>query len=143
MAAGLTLPAERLDEFTRIITAVVHRHAQHDTFHEVLLTDGELGAEELTLDNADLLRGLAPWGQWFPEPLFSGRFILLSMQILKERHVKAQLQPVDGGQPVIALDFFADLERWPVEGSEVMLVYKLAVNEFRGRSLQLLVEYVE
>ncbi|HPE58835.1 MAG TPA: single-stranded-DNA-specific exonuclease RecJ [Thiolinea sp.] len=147
MAAGLTLKEERLDEFAEVMTAVVARHVRADTFHEVIYTDGELEPTEFCLESADTLRLLAPWGQWFPEPQFMGEFEIVSRRVLKELHLKAELMPVfaDGlpVTPVDAIDFFADLERWPGVGERVQLVYQLDVNAFRGqRSLQLKVVWV-
>jgi single-stranded-DNA-specific exonuclease len=148
MAAGLTLPAERLDHFVAEITGAVLRQAQADTFREVVLTDGELQAEDFSLQCAAELRDIAPWGQHFPEPQFEGAFEIVQMRTLKEAHLKLELRPLaDNGQlsavVVPAINFFAEFERWPAVGERVYLVYKLNVNEFRGeRSLQLLVDLV-
>ncbi|PID48995.1 MAG: single-stranded-DNA-specific exonuclease RecJ [Proteobacteria bacterium] len=158
MAAGLSLPAHRLDDFSKAITHAVKRHLKPDTFNEVLFTDGELSPEDMTLEIAEQLRDIAPWGQWFPEPQFSGYFRIHQLRILKDVHVKAELFPlkqvngltgnmsntishIDGN--IDAIDFFADLASWPAMGEVVHLLYRLNVNEFRGkRSLQLMVEQV-
>ncbi len=148
MAAGLTLRAEHLDQFAVAITDAVERQREADTFREVIYTDGTLTRDEMVLANAEQLRAIAPWGQRFPEPQFSGEFELVALRVLKDLHVKAELRPrfehtASLPATVTALDFFADLTQWPATGETVQLIYKLAVNEFRGqRSLQLLVEQV-
>lgn len=146
MAAGLTLPETDLDHFVAEITDAVLRQLKPDTFRETVFTDGVLEAEAFNLQCAEQLRALAPWGQWFPEPQFEGTFIIIERRVLKDLHLKLTLRPVlENGvlatHTVTALDFFADLEHWPDRGEQVYLVYKLSVNEFRGKkSLQLLVE---
>ncbi|MEZ5476779.1 MAG: single-stranded-DNA-specific exonuclease RecJ [Thiolinea sp.] len=146
MAAGLTLPGTELDHFVAEITDAVLRQLQPDTFRETVFTDGELAAADFSLECADQLRAVAPWGQWFPEPQFEGVFEIVKRQVLKEAHVRLELRPLaaDGSPlPLIvpAIQFFADVERWPEQGERVYLVYKLSVNEFRGeRTLQLLVD---
>jgi len=147
MAAGLTLSAEALDDFSQAITQVVERHCQADTFKETIFTDGILEPHELSLDTAEQLQHLAPWGQWFPEPQFSGHFRIAQLRILKDLHVKTELIPVDhphaDSSPIAAIDFFADLSQWPEVGDTVHLLYRLTVNEFRGaRSVQLMVAHV-
>ncbi len=146
MAAGLTLLAADLDQFVVEITDAVLRQLQPDTFREVIFTDGELAVADFDLGCAEQLRAIAPWGQWFPEPQFEGGFQLVQKRALKDTHMKVELSPLlaDGSAAALVvpgIQFFADLERWPDEGESVYLVYKLAVNEFRGeRSLQLMIE---
>lgn len=145
MAAGLTLKAGTLDTFSAAITQAVERQLKPDTFHETIFTDGQLAPDEFSLINAELLRDVAPWGQWFPEPQFEGEFQIVRQTILKELHLKLELLPLGSQlrQPLIAMNFFAHFDEWPATGSTVRLIYKLSVNEFRGqKSLQLLVEHV-
>lgn len=140
MAAGLTLAPEHLDTFIAAITKTVEKYSKPDTFHEIIYTDGKLAPQELTLLNADLLQKLAPWGQWFPEPQFEGEFNINQLIILKDLHIKAILSDSNPLNKTTyeAMHFFADFALWPTEGQLVKLVYKLAINEFRGqKKLQL------
>ena len=52
-----------------------------------VLTDGELGPGELTLDFADRLAELGPWGQRHPEPLFEGAFEVLDQRVVGGAHL--------------------------------------------------------
>ncbi|MBT4257395.1 MAG: single-stranded-DNA-specific exonuclease RecJ, partial [Gammaproteobacteria bacterium] len=93
---------------------------------------------------AELLRA-GPWGQEFPEPVFDGRFNLLQQRRLGDNHLKMVLSPIDSPQHTIdAIAFSVDDAVWPSEEArEIELVYRLDVNEFRGRqSLQLMVDHV-
>jgi single-stranded-DNA-specific exonuclease len=142
MAAGLSLPANRLAEFRAAFAAEVERAFGGAAPDRELLTDGALAADELTLELAAQIRFAGPWGQQFPEPLFDGEFEVLSRRIVGETHLKLSLRPRDGGQAIDAIAF-GWAERDP-GGDRLRLVYKLDVNEWRGeQTLQLLIEHVE
>lgn len=143
MAAGLSLPAERFEEFAAAFDAVVRECIDPEDLRGVILSDGELAPEEHSLELAELLRAAGPWGQAFPEPCFDGRFRILGRRVVGERHLKLQLEPVAGGRVLEAIAFNAPLEHWPEAGAEVHIVYRLDVNEYQGlRSPQLVVEHL-
>lgn len=144
MAAGLTIPEEKLDAFTKAFDLVVRNELDEDALKGVLLTDGELTPQELNLQTAELLRAGGPWGQQFPEPLFDGHFRLLHQKLVGGKHLKMMLEPLAGGSVIDGIAFNVDLRRWPdASVQQVELVYRLDVNEFRGNSnVQLLVEHL-
>ena len=144
MAAGLSLRKDQLAEFTQAVCDVVDKHADENTFMEVCQSDGELEADEFDLTHANQLRFAAPWGQHFPPPVFDNQFIILQKTLLKNKHFKLMLKPVDqnkNARNIAAIAFNVEIEKWPDEGAIVHLLYRLEVNEFRGdRSLQLMIE---
>jgi single-stranded-DNA-specific exonuclease len=144
MAAGLTLPKANIEAFGRAFEAVIGELVTPELLTGVLLTDGELLPDELTLELAELIRASGPWGQAFPEPLFDGEFVLVQQRLVGEKHLKMMLT-TDSGHAVDAIAFGVDLQRWPdASVKRVRLVYRLDVNEWRGnRSVQLLVEHLE
>ena len=143
MAAGLTLKAERLDEFTEAFLAVAAEGVSADQLRQVVLSDGQLETSELCMEVAEALRAAGPWGQGFPEPLFDGHFDIVERRVVGGCHLKMELCPVGGGVSLDAIAFNTDIEDLP-EGAETChLVYQLEVNEFRGRrSAQLLVRHI-
>lgn len=144
MAAGLTLPRENLESFREAFDRRVRELLDADDLEGVVVSDGELAPEQLTLHAADALRKAGPWGQGFPEPLFDGGFEVLDSRILKERHLKLRVRSAKGGQVVEAIQFNADIDAWRPDTTSVRLAYRLEVNEFRGvRSVNLIVEYLE
>lgn len=144
MAAGLSLPRAHYTDFAEAFVAEVGRHARDLDLQAIIETDGELPGSDMHLELAELLRYAGPWGQHFPEPCFDGRFRIVQQRLVGERHLKLVLQP-DAGDVVDAIAFNIDTERWPDPGVEwVEAVYRLDVNEFRGRrGLQLVVEQLE
>lgn len=145
MAAGLTLAADQFEAFSKAFDQAVRDELDESALRGILLTDGELAAQEMTMETAELIRGGGPWGQQFPEPSFDGRFRLLQQRLVGSKHLKMMLEPVDGGSMIDAIAFNIDVRRWPdASVQQVNLVYRLDINEFRGnRSVQLMVEHLE
>ncbi|WP_096087249.1 single-stranded-DNA-specific exonuclease RecJ [Agaribacterium haliotis] len=143
MAAGISLPKERLEEFSRAFDLVCERNLTDELKEPVLWSDGPLSSEQLSLVHAEALKSAGPWGQAFPEPVFDGRFRLLEQRIVGAKHLKMLLaDEAHDGLVLDAIAFGVDLELWPnPDVQSLRLVYKLDVNEFRGRrSVQLLVD---
>ena len=144
MAAGLSLEEERFEEFQRHFGELVTEWLDPSLLQGEILSDGELGPQEMTLEMAQMLRDAGPWGQMFPEPLFDGRFRLLQQRLVGERHLKVMVEPIGGGPLLDGIAFNVDTTAWPDNGvREVTLAYRLDINEFRGnRSLQLIIEHL-
>ncbi|WP_347291101.1 single-stranded-DNA-specific exonuclease RecJ [Kluyvera georgiana] len=144
MAAGLSLEEERFEEFQRHFGELVTEWLDPALLQGEILSDGELGPQEMTLEMAQMLRDAGPWGQMFPEPLFDGRFRLLQQRLVGERHLKVMVEPVGGGPLLDGIAFNVDTTAWPDNGvREATLAYRLDINEFRGnRSLQLIIEHL-
>jgi len=142
MAAGLSLAERDFAPFHAAFDAEVSRHLDADDLHGVIHSDGELGAEELTLELAEALRAAGPWGQHFPEPVFDGVFEVLAQRVVGESHLKLTLRQADHtGLDAIA---FNQAAIGDLTGRRVTLAYRVDANEFRGMTrLQLVVEHLE
>lgn len=140
MAAGLTIAEQMLETFVQALNQVAKKYLTPELLTAVIYTDGELAAEHLTTDIAELLQQAGPWGQAFPEPVFEGRFKLVQQRLLSEKHLKMVLQASDG-KLVDAIWFNADNKSWPnASVQQVQLAYQLDINDFRDQqNLQLLV----
>jgi single-stranded-DNA-specific exonuclease len=143
MAAGLTIHADALEPFRQAFDTEVRRHLGEDDLRGTLLSDGELAAEEATLELAARLRSETPWGQGFAEPLFDGWFEVAASRIVGERHLKLQLRWPDSGRLVDAIAFHVDEPLLEMKPRQVQIAYRLDINEWRGnRSLQLLIDTI-
>lgn len=149
MAAGLSLKQSNFEAFVEAITNVVVQHSDEETFNEIQHSDGELTDNDFDLKCADQLRYAAPWGQHFPAPVFDNYFLIVQKRVLKEKHLKLVLRPVQAlhnnksglSRTVSAIAFNAEISNWPDEGAEVHLLYRLDVNEYQDTlSVQLMVE---
>ena len=143
MAAGLSLPLENFTAFARAFDEEVRQHLDEDQLHGVLLSDGQLSAEEIDLELAELIRAGGPWGQGFEEPLFHGEFEILERRIVGEHHLKLSLRPPHANRVLDAIAFHTTDADWPTETRHLEAAYRLDVNEFRGqRSVQLILQHV-
>lgn len=144
MAAGLSLEKSSLKAFEQALQQQVMDTIEPDDLEATLKTDGELAACLMTKQSAETIRDAGPWGQSFPEPSFQGIFTLKSQRIVGERHMKVVLAPVDDeSQQLDGIYFNIDIDQWPTSITTVHCVYRLDINEFRGReTLQLLIQYM-
>jgi single-stranded-DNA-specific exonuclease len=145
MAAGLSLREVDLQDFELAFADEVARRVDGDTLAGHLHSDGELLPGEFTLETASALRAGGPWGSAFPEPVFDGHFSVLESRVVAERHLKVNLR-ADSGEVVGAMAFrHLDDPAAPAVrvGDRIELVYRTAVDEFRGPPrLQLIAEWL-
>lgn len=142
MAAGMTLEAARYQAFKAAFEQEVEQAIDPSMLQGQLLTDGELGSGEMTLQMAQALRDGGPWGQGFPDPLFEGEFRLLQQRVVGEAHLKLRLAAAAQEAPIEGIAF--NQPPLPEATRAVRLAYRLDVNEFRGlQQPQLIVEYIQ
>jgi len=144
MAAGLSIARESYDMFSQIFATEVERLLALEDLRGIIHTDGELPLEYFNITTAELLRNSGPWGHGFPEPTFSGEFILVNQRLVGQKHLKLTLRPVDTEQEFDGICFNINPNIWPnFRCTRAKLVYHLDVNEYNGRrSLQLLVDEI-
>ena len=143
MAAGLSLESDQLEFFEVAFNTALNAVMEPHHLENILMTDGELAPDELDLATAQILRNAGPWGQRYPEPLFEGWFEILDKRIVGEKHLKMTVQAA-GSDAIDAIAFFMLPSDLPGEGHRAHFVYRLDVNEFRGRqSVQLMIEHVD
>ena len=144
MAAGLSLKRENFDQFQIAFHEAIQKQVDKTIFEPVIYTDGALNINHFTVEFAELLRHSGPWGQNFIEPLFDGIFDVIDRRIVGEKHLKLQLRP-ENSQTVIDGIWFNFYENLDIDAlSRIKVVFKLDINEYRGRvTQQLLIEYLE
>jgi single-stranded-DNA-specific exonuclease len=143
MAAGLSIPANKFEQFSALFEQYAEQWLSKEALTGVLASDGELLTKDMTLAFAQVLREAGPWGQNFPEPVFDDVFTLVQQRIVGEKHLKLV---VEKDQQVFdAIAFNVDIKRWPDnQAKQVKLAYRLDINEFRGKqSVQLMVEQLD
>ena len=145
MAAGLTIREEDYDRFSEAFDQEARRLLTPEQLESSVYTDGSLAQEEISLATAEVLREAGPWGQSFPEPVFDGVFSLKDQRLVGGKHLKLVVVPEDSDEWVDGICFHVDTRVWPdASVQRVRLVYRLDINEFRGRrSVQLMVEHLE
>ncbi|MCC6207207.1 MAG: single-stranded-DNA-specific exonuclease RecJ [Gammaproteobacteria bacterium] len=143
MAAGLSLRLADFPAFQAAFEEEVRRHLDAADLRGVIYSDGELAADEISLDVAELLRDAGPWGQGFPEPVFDGRFEVAERRCVGTHHVKMVLRLPGSRRHVDAIAFNTRVDQCPAVRGEIRIAYRLDVNEYRGqRSPQLIIEHI-
>ena len=139
MAAGLSIHPEDFWAFKRAFSDGVKAHLNDEIPLVELLTDGELPAAEVTLENAQLLVDSSPWGQGFEEPIFYGDFEIVDQKVVGEKHLKFRAKIIGHHQVYDAIAFFQQ----PIDSNQAVIAYKLNINTWQGRcNLQLMVEQI-
>lgn len=95
-AAGLTLSAERFDEFQRAFDEAV-KNLPEDGDQKPLHLEGHLSFEDLDVKTLQEIERLGPFGPGNPEPIFALEAVLSRKSILKERHLKMSLSRPEAG----------------------------------------------
>lgn len=145
MAAGLSLERGKLEKFVQAFEEQAARVLDAEQLQANVLSDGEIEPSLLSMATADVLMQAGPWGQEFPEPTFDGRFNVVQFRRVGDNHLKLVLSPTQAPQQTIdAIAFNVEVSQWPDDNvKQIDIVYRLAINEFRGNeSLQLMVEHI-
>ncbi len=131
MAAGLTIPTARFAEFNEIFNEIAKLWLDESTMNRRLIHDGELAVDEIEADVAQLISDQV-WGQGFPQPVFFGNFEIIKQTLLKDKHLKLELLPINRpsnlNKPFQAI-WFGHSEPLP---EVVKLAYRLGVDNFLG-----------
>jgi len=138
MAAGLSLEADHLDEFSTRFNEVVSRQLGDQALEKICYSDGPV--EEFGLPAVSKIVRDQPWGQGFPEPVFDDLFEIVSQRLLSGQHLKLQLRVKQAVRVLDAIFFNRDQL---IEAPEAHFAYKLDVNRFRGVDrVQLVIQYL-
>lgn len=142
LAAGLSVRRENIDAFREKINAYARENFSHEDLVPALDADFEITGEEVTLENAEELRLLEPYGVSNPVPAF----ILRDMKVVDAqsisfgKHTKILLAR-DGMGELTAMYFSRSPKDAGVYvGDVVNLFATVDINEFGGqKTAQLIV----
>lgn len=132
MAAGLTISVHDFDVFCQLFESHADAALRPDERELCILTDGELSAEELSIDSALAIEKAGPWGQHFPEPCFIGEFEIVDRHRIGGDQAHLKLLLSKDHVKVTALVFNAAEDQWPESMRRVRVVFELSVNRYRG-----------
>lgn len=134
-AAGLSIDEATLEAFVQRFDAVADGLLSPDDLVPELSVDLRLNPEEISIELAEAIEALAPFGMGNPEPVFMMEGLQVAdLRVLKERHLKLRL--TTGKQSMEAIGFnMADGRDMP---EVVAVAFSLQINEWNGRkSVQL------
>lgn len=134
-AAGLTIRETDFAEFVSLFEHAVQGLLSPADLARTIPTDGSLTAQELTVELAQIINAQV-WGQGFPIPSFDGEFRVTQQRILKDKHLKLQLEK--NGQRFDSILFNRTAALPPV----IHAVYQPELNYYNGQTkLQIKLEH--
>lgn len=133
-AVGVTLPAERLDEFAERLASYMDG-LDPECFRPRIEIDACVEFSELTLENVAKLDALAPFGQENPTPRYLARNVMLGncrAVGADKNHFSCSL--TDGRNSISAIMFHcSDIESLTGCSSVVNAAFEVRIDEWRGR----------
>lgn len=140
MAAGLTIKHEDFNLFKLSFEIVVKSLLTEADLQSVLEVDGNLNANEMTFQAAQMLEHQV-WGQGFAPPLFYDTFEVVNQRILGEKHLKLSLKPTSS-QSSLVIDAIYFNQTDLLDGF-IQAAYQLQTNSYNGaQKVQLNIRYV-
>ncbi len=142
MAAGLRMDAENLFAFRRGVSQSVREMLGRDAVEPMLKIDAEIGFEEISLDFADDLSRLAPFGNGNPPLTLVTRGVhVKSRRTLGSRgdHVDLRLEDAQGNQQRVVW-WFGSVDDIPQGKFDI--AYTVRSNTFKGER-EALVEWLD
>lgn len=139
MAAGFTVAKDRMDDLKKFINDHVAAQLSGVPMQAELRVDHVLSVSALTLDMAETIASLGPYGAGHAEP----RFVLSAVKIIKatvvgEKHVSCFIQDTAGGASVKAIAFRAldtalGETLLKAAGAPLHLAGHITINNWQGR----------
>lgn len=129
MAAGATIKRKNLEAFRTFFDEEAALYLQDGYSCQEMVTDGCLPESYLNLNFARALEECGPWGQGWPEPCFTGDFIIESVRLMGTSNLRFRLRGQKGC--VSAIRFRASArEKTLYEGIKVRTVFSLGVDRY-------------
>ncbi len=142
-AAGITLRAENIPAFRRDFERIVYHNTTPEDFVPKLSIDAEISASDVSVQLADDLEALAPFGAGNPEPLFMlSDMDVLSARVVGTHHLQMRLRPSTNVQtrPFNSILFNSGADKPPPERFQSVVCH-IRWNRWRDRkSIQLVVK---
>ncbi len=135
MAAGLSLPANKLAEFRKGLGKAIEKQLGQSSHEEpTLQIDAWLGLDELNLDLAEVLESLAPFGAGNPSLTFATRAVQLkSVSTIGKAKEHLRLTVEDEKGAVQSILWWSGAgEELPEPETKFDIAYSLRASTFRG-----------
>lgn len=135
MAAGMTFPAEHVDELRRRLDTQARACLTEEQLQAKLFVDIPLTLEEITVDAIEDIAKLGPFGMHFAKPIYAlEQMQIASMKKIGAAHNHLKLEITDGASSIDAVSFNnGHLADELTYGVNVSFVGDVSINEWQGR----------
>lgn len=131
MAAGASIQKCNFEKFKELFNQVAKEYLGQPTDDE-LISDGSLPSNYVTIAFAKDLESFGPWGNGFEEPCFDGEFIVESVFLIANRHLKFKLKNEDGSCMTAIKLRASSSEKLIKVSDRVSVAYSVGVNHYMG-----------
>jgi single-stranded-DNA-specific exonuclease len=141
LAAGLSMDANKLDDFNREINRVVKDYAGDIDMRPTVRIDADLTGIEVTISDIEQLNMMEPLGFGNPGPVFVKRGIgVIGVRMVGSSHDHLKIGLLDNGRTINGIAFGWGSKPRPFVGERIDLVFTPGANEWMGRkSIQYIV----
>jgi single-stranded-DNA-specific exonuclease len=137
MAAGLTIPPDRIESFTATFEAYAKEHLRDEDVVARLDIDAEASLRQITCDTAGQLERLGPFGQGNPRPVFttSGVRLAVPPRRVGAKSDHLQFAVTDNTATVRCVAFrMAHIEKKLLEADAFNIAYEVQLNTYNGNT---------
>ena len=145
-AAGLTLPIDQVALFQEKFEAVVSKKIKAEQLIPRIEVEQVISLDEITPQFYNILKQMAPFGPGNMRPLLVSENLVAigHPQILKEKHLKLQVQQSGSRHSLSAIGFGMAHLYDRVDGQPFRMAYNVEENHFNGHtSLQLAIRDIK
>lgn len=138
-AAGFNIDLKNIESFIQQLQHIATQMIQPQQLRPVFEVDARLDIEDMTVELADSLAALAPFGQENPEPIFlcEGLTVIDAKCVGKSRnHLKLTLSSADQKRSIDAIGFsMGHYIEMALGNRPIDILCHLQINEWMGRQL--------
>ncbi len=135
LACGLNIKEEKFELLKRKLNEKIKKYNEKDFFIEDFVL-GEIAFSEIDMELLDILNSFEPYGEGNPKPKFISTAKIEHIQNLKENHYKLILSQNDIYLPAVIFRYDGEFDE--------IITFKFSIeeNNFRGRTIQLMIEEI-
>lgn len=136
MAAGLRIATDKIDEFTEAFVAVANNRINGASLRPRLRLDAEVLLSELTMDTAQVVAGLGPFGMANPRPRVASGWLDVAAEPRcvgrDKKHLQLSLR--ENGTVMRGIGFgLADVAEDIKHRRRCRVAFEPMINDFNGR----------
>lgn len=143
MAAGLTIESVKFTEFVSVFSHYVEKNLDDSLLIKKLIIDAEIPLDAVSLNLAQELKKLEPFGNGNPRPTFltqKVKVVSVKRMGTKSQHLKLTVKGSEAFHDAVMFNL-KENARVPELGSEADIVYSIDENNWKGNvSVQLMIK---
>ena len=130
-AAGLTIKEENIDLFRNLINEFAHENLEVKKLLPSLVIDCEIPLGSITMELADIINAMEPFGEGNPAPIFCSRQVIVKSAPMVLGRNTLKFWVSDGSFSISAVGFgMADYRDRVVPGGAIDLAYQIGIDDW-------------